>query len=73
MHFFMLVNIYIYIVPQYTHIKQCSILEERIGKYKLKAVDADPSPPGPCVVDVTNKFTWTTEVLRRKRDGMAAL
>ena len=35
--------------------------------------DADPSPRGPCVVDATNKFTQTAEVLWRKRDGMATL
>ena len=33
----------------------------------------DPSPQGPCVVTAVNKFTQTTEVLWRKRDGMATL
>ena len=35
--------------------------------------DVDPGPWGPCVVDATNKFTQTTEVLWRKRDSMATL
>ena len=35
--------------------------------------DVDSGPRGPCVVAVMDKFTWTTEVLWRKRDGMAAL
>ena len=35
--------------------------------------DADSGPQGPCVVDAMNKFTWTTEVLWRKRDGTATL
>ena len=35
--------------------------------------DADPGPQGPCVVAVMNKFTRTSEVLWRKRDGMATL
>ena len=35
--------------------------------------DADSGPRGPCVVAAVNKFTQTTEVLWRKRDGMAAL
>ena len=33
----------------------------------------DSSQWGPCVVAAMNKFTWTTEVLWRKRDGMATL
>ena len=36
-------------------------------------LDADSDQRGPCVVDVTNKFTQTAEVLWRKRDGMATL
>ena len=32
-----------------------------------------PGPQGPCVVAKTNKFTWTKEVLWRKRDHMATL
>ena len=39
----------------------------------LTCSDADPGPRGPCVVDVTNKFTQTAEVLQRKGDGMATL
>ena len=35
--------------------------------------DADPGPQGRCVVAAINKFTGTTEVLWRKRDGMAAV
>ena len=35
--------------------------------------DADPGPQGPCVVAVMNKFTRTTEILWRKRDGMATI
>ena len=34
---------------------------------------ADPGLRGPCVVAEMDKFTGTTEVLWRKRDGMAAL
>ena len=35
--------------------------------------DSDPGPQGPCVVAAINKFTGTTEVLWRKRDGMATI
>ena len=35
--------------------------------------DVDSGQRGPCVVAVTNKFTWTAEVLWRTRDGMAPL
>ena len=33
--------------------------------------DADPGPRDPCVVAAMGKFTWTTEILWRKRDDMA--
>ena len=35
--------------------------------------DADPSPWDLCVVAAVEKFTWTTEILWRKRDSMATL
>ena len=35
--------------------------------------DADPGPWVPCVVAAMAKFTQTTEILCRKRDGMATL
>ena len=35
--------------------------------------DADSVQQGLYVVDETNKFTWTAEVLWRKRDGLATL
>ena len=35
--------------------------------------DADPGPQDPCVVATVDKFTGTTEILWRKRDGMAIL
>ena len=35
--------------------------------------DSDPGPWDLCVVAAKDKFTWTTEVLWRKRDGMATL
>ena len=38
-----------------------------------KSDDADSGPRGPCVVAATNKFTQTTEVLWRKRGGVATL
>ena len=37
------------------------------------ANDADPSPWDLCVVAAMDKFTQTTEILWRKRDGMATL
>ena len=40
--------------------------------YETQA-DADPSPWGLCAVAAMNKFTWTTEVLWRKRESMATL
>ena len=44
---------------------------------KLKEVsylpDADPGPRDLCVVAAVDKFTWTTEILWRTRDGMATL
>ena len=47
------------------------------SKYSLFDVihlsDVDPGRQGSCVVAVINKFTQTTEVLWRKRDGMATL
>ena len=39
----------------------------------INRTDTDPGPQGPCVVAMTNKFTWTKEVLWRKRDSMATL
>ena len=36
-------------------------------------LDADPGLRDPCVVAAMDKFTRTTEILWRKRDGMAAL
>ena len=38
-----------------------------------KKYDANPGQQGPCVVAAMDKFTWTTEILWRKRDGMATL
>ena len=35
--------------------------------------DADPAAWDPCVVAAIDKFTWTTDILWRKRDGMATL
>ena len=35
--------------------------------------DVEPGPWGLCVVAAINKFTWTTEVLWRKRESMATL
>ena len=35
--------------------------------------DADPDPQDLCVVAAMDKFTWTTEILWRKTDGMATL
>lgn len=39
----------------------------------MLAHDADPGPKYSCIVVAMNKYTWTTEVLWRNRDGMAAL
>ena len=36
-------------------------------------VDANPGWQGPCVVAMTDKFTWTTEILWGKRDDRDAL
>ena len=36
-------------------------------------VDVDPIPWDPGAVVAMDKFTWTTEILWRKRGGMAAL
>ena len=33
----------------------------------------DPGARDPCVVAAMDKFTWTTEILWRKRDDTAAL
>ena len=35
--------------------------------------DVDPRPQDPCVVAAVDKFTRTTEILWRKKDGMATL
>ena len=35
--------------------------------------DEDPGRQGPCVVAAMDKFTQTTEILWRKKDGMATL
>ena len=35
--------------------------------------DADPGPWDPCVVAAMDKFTRTTGILWRKREGMATL
>ena len=35
--------------------------------------DADPGLRDPCVVAAMDKYTWTTEILWRKRDSMATL
>ena len=35
--------------------------------------DVDPCLWNPCVVAAMDKFTQTTEILWRKRDGMATL
>ena len=40
---------------------------------QLKASDADPGLRDLCVVAAMEKYTWTTEILWRKRDGMATL
>ena len=45
----------------------------QLSPFYLGCHDADPSLWGLCVVDAMNKFTWTAEVLWRKRDGMATL
>ena len=37
------------------------------------SIDVDPGLQDPCVVAAVDKFTRTTEVLWRKRDGMAVL
>ena len=39
----------------------------------IVCIDVDTSLRGPCVVGVMNKFTWTAEVLWRKREGMYTL
>ena len=39
----------------------------------MRKVDVDPGPQDPCVVAAMDKFTQTTEILWRKRDGMATL
>ena len=39
----------------------------------LSSFDVDSGPQGPCVVAVINKFTQTTDVLWRKRDGTSTL
>ena len=36
-------------------------------------IDADPGQQDLCVVATTDKFTRTTEILWRKRDGMTTL
>ena len=33
--------------------------------------DADPGQWDPCAVAAIDRFTWTTEILWRKRDSMA--
>ena len=47
------------------------IEEELQAKYK--DIDADAGPQDLCVATAMNKFTWTTEILWRKRNGMATL
>ena len=39
----------------------------------MKTSDVDPSPQDLCVVTAIDKFTWTTEILGRKGDGMATV
>ena len=50
-----------------------TILEENIGSKISGIVDVDPAPQDPCVVAAMDKFTRSTEILWRKRDGMATL
>lgn len=41
--------------------------------FQTRSGDADPGRQDPCVVATMNKFTWTTEILWKKRDGMPTL
>ena len=43
------------------------------GSFFWSCIDANPSLQGLCVVAAMDKFTWTTEILWRKRDGVATL
>ena len=49
-----------------SQLRQWKAAEQRL-------TDADPGPRDPCVVAAVDKFTWTTEILWRKRDGVATL
>ena len=40
---------------------------------KGRCNDVDPGPQDPCAVEAIDKYTWTTEILWSKRDGMATL
>ena len=47
--------------------------EEWYIREYIYVYDVVPGPRDPCVVAAVDKFTWTTEILWRKRDGMATL
>ena len=47
--------------------------EKQKVTYKGAPVDMDPGQWDPCVMAAIDKLTRTTEILRRKRDGMTTL
>ena len=47
--------------------------QNKVPKNTFNQDDADPGPWDLCVVAAMDKFTQATEILWRKRDGMATL
>ena len=51
----------------------CVSMPEFGEKKRNYLFDVDPGPRDPCVVAAMDKFTWTTEILWRKREGIVTL
>ena len=70
-----LTNIYRKFHPEeakYTFLSNAHGTFSKIDHMIGHKTNADSGPWVLCVVAATNKFTWTTEILWRKRDGIAA-
>ena len=58
-------------IPGIVHFKRSSLQQDPLEIEWCP--DADSILRSPYIVDAMNKFTWTTEVLWRKRDDLATL
>ena len=67
------IYVWVYFWILFCSIKPFVYLDANTTLSLLCLYEADSDQWGPCVVDATNKFTRTAEVLWRKRDGMASL